>query len=231
MLNVKLLTIVVSMSVIVTLMTLRDSSAQSGNPQICGPLSNWDPRGFTPSILKGPFAYEITCGPNEFITSITAYGSSYVDGVEVTCRKIGRVPNILSQDEGNDATGELGNPDHITATATCSPGRAVTRMVAHCGLYVDSIRTVQCSPYNLTTNAFGRPGNAQTLNVGGAGGRRKILRCPEGEALYRITGKNDHWIDSMFIHCKKPTRVERRRQGAGQFRPPTARDLEQFKQR
>ena len=229
MLKVKLLTIVVSLSTLVTVMALRDSHTAPW----CGP-----------DVISGPFSNvtwkEFTCGPNEFVTSITAHGHEYVEGIRVRCSKIGNSPPFLSVFEEGANLGVVHRGvrgDSTYAHMSCPSGEAVTSLSTHCGSYVDRIAAVVCKEYLPHNGAFrdtstgpvrSRRSTKRFLNIGGLGGNLKSLGCPTGEAVYKVKVAYGEWIDLLEVFCKKPPR---RRPGPSQFRPPTARDFERFKQR
>lgn len=148
-----------------------------------------------------------TCGPGELVTSLVAYGGSYVNQVIVQCSRI--------QGELADATSSLGKKSATlggkpatgsSAFALCPDGTAVWNIDSYCGIYVDRLVSITCGQVKSTdgVRTLTRAVNLRYLNVGGPDGQRKNLTCPTGKGIYKVTVRSGDWIDRIDIACRAP---------------------------
>jgi hypothetical protein len=143
------------------------------------------------------------CGSGAFIVGIVAQGG----------KDIGIAPNIVRRlkfrcQTYNGTT--FGTSTTLTTEAiadaqatsefsgadrTCIAGHVVSAINLNAGSYIDRLTEADCiSPTG------GRAGI--TLNVGGFGGDRKGLDCPDAEAMYKVVARVGSSIDSLIGYCR-----------------------------
>jgi hypothetical protein len=136
-----------------------------------------------------------------FIVGIGARGGLLVDEFSVACQKI-PVTGEPGQRGGFKSIGPGGGT--FSASGICGKGDAIHIIWMKSGSFIDKVKDAWC---------FGRDGNGWEINppnfskadvdIGGVGGVSCSIRCPDGEALYKVTVKYGGVIDSIRGECRQ----------------------------
>lgn len=142
----------------------------------------------------------LTCPSGQYVAGVSARGGLFVDEFSIACRKI----------PANGSVGDLGSymsagPGGGTETASgnCSRKHAVTRLTVVSGAVIDSVFFAKCSTRNDEGGWNADSASGVTLEIGGPGGGRCRVECPQNEALYKVTVKYGGVIDSIRGECRK----------------------------
>jgi hypothetical protein len=148
-----------------------------------------------------------SCGPGELVTTLVAYGSSYVNQILVKCSRIEGELNDAHSVQGKESGRLGGKPASAnSAFALCPDGTAVWSIDSKCGAYADRLTSVACGQVKTVdgSRTLTRAVNLRYLNVGGSGGQRTGLTCGTGKGIYKVTVRSGDWIDRIEIACRAP---------------------------
>jgi hypothetical protein len=176
----------ISVSAMVTLLGMADL-ANAGSAGRCGGTG-------------GEHTKTLTCPNGQYIAGMAARGGLFVDEFSIACRKlpvdgsVGSLGNYISAGPGGGTK---------SASGECNRKHAVRRLLIKSGAFVDKIEFGKCGAREGDDEAWFGDRSSFELNIGGGGGGRCVVQCPNGEALYKVTVKYGGWIDSIRGECRR----------------------------
>lgn len=143
------------------------------------------------------------CGSDAFMVGISAYGArdnpiapNLVRKLRFVCRTFsGTTPGSATNQTREAAAGVQGSVNPSQNAVQCPQDRVIHSLEVYAGLYLDRIAKAQCRS----------PSSQQTwlnVNVGGDGGSRQFLECPNGEGLVKVEARVGSSIDSLKGTCR-----------------------------
>lgn len=148
---------------------------------------------------RGNRTVRMDCGADAFMTGVEAEGgaSSPLDTRLVRVLWFECAAFSAMGASGTTAAvraGYLDGPSH--GLARCGAREAIQTVHLFAGMYIDRIEAVSC------VGEDSRLRTPITVNAGGGGGSPYALRCPSGEALYRVDATAGSAIDSLQGFCR-----------------------------
>lgn len=150
---------------------------------------------------RGDRTVRMDCGADAFMTGIEAEGGAsnpldtrLVRVLSLECTAFSAMGVSGTTTTVRASLGYLDGLSH--GLARCGAREVVQTVHLSAGLYIDRIEAVSC---------VGEDGRLRTpipVNAGGGGGSPYALRCPNGEALYRIDATAGMAIDSLQGFCR-----------------------------
>jgi hypothetical protein len=143
------------------------------------------------------------CGSSAFIVGVTAEAGkdefvapNVLRRVKFTCRAFSGTSPASSTTQTREAVASARSSYNSSRNSVlCSQDRVIHNLELYAGLYVDRIATADCRT-SSSSQAF------LNVNVGGDGGSRKFLECPNGEGLYKVEARVGSAIDSLKGTCR-----------------------------
>jgi hypothetical protein len=139
------------------------------------------------------------CGSSAFIVGATArggkdmsFGWNVVRRLKFTCRALNGTSTTQTTEAIADKAATV---DVSNGSGTCSADRVATSLEFKTGLVIDRFHTVKCHTVSFAQQYL-------DMNVGGEGGSRAFLSCPNGEALYKVEARVSDNIDNLKGWCR-----------------------------
>ncbi|MCC6247791.1 MAG: hypothetical protein IT499_08515 [Rubrivivax sp.] len=143
------------------------------------------------------------CGPDAFMVGLSAHGArdnpiapNLVRKLRFACRTFsGATPGSSTSQTREAAAGVQGSLNASQSSVQCPQDRVIHSLEIYAGLFIDRIAKVECRG----------PSSQQTwlnVNVGGDGGSRQFLECPNGEGLAKVEARIGSSIDSLKGNCR-----------------------------
>jgi hypothetical protein len=148
----------------------------------------------------GDHTKTLTCPSGQYVAGVSARGGLFVDEFSIACRKIpangpaGDLGGFMSAGPGTGTDSESGS---------CSRKHAATTLTVLSGALIDNFFSAKCSTRNAEGGWNANFASDVTISIGGPGGRRCEVKCPRGEALYKVTVKYGGVVDSIRGECRK----------------------------
>ncbi len=124
---------------------------------------------------------EINCG-GYHMYSMEIYSGNRVDSLRGGCQDVNTMDNFN--------TGRFGGTGGYRSTYTC-PAGYIKGFTINWGAVIDAI-TIHC---------FDNVNWYSSTRFGGNGGYASSFFCPAGEFVSKITGRTNHLVDFMQVHC------------------------------
>jgi hypothetical protein len=149
------------------------------------------------------------CGSSSFIVGATAKGGRDVQVVgwnvlrrlKFTCRAL----NGTSTTQTTEAVADKpATYDASNGSGICGADRVAASLEFRTGLVIDRFHTIKCHTVTLGHQFI-------DINVGGDGGSRAFLECPNGEALYKVVARVSDNIDNLKGYCRSFVPVTNRK--------------------
>ena len=143
------------------------------------------------------------CGSNAFIVGLSAYGArdnliapNLVRKLRFTCRTFsGTTPASSTSQTVEVVAGVQGGLNSTQNSVQCPQDRVIHSLQLFAGPYIDRITSVECRSSSSQQSWL-------NVNVGGDGGSRQFLACPNGEGLYKVEARVGSAIDSLKGTCR-----------------------------
>jgi hypothetical protein len=142
----------------------------------------------------------LTCPSGQYVAGIAARGGLFLDEYSIACRKIpaSGAPGSL----GDYKTGGPGDSNSID-TDTCDKGHAANELWFRSGAVIDRAEKGFCVKRSGDGWGSGDRDSVADISEGGPGGLACFIRCPAGEAIYKLTVKYGGVIDSIRGECRR----------------------------
>jgi len=150
---------------------------------------------------RGERTARMDCGADAFMTGVEAQGGAsnpldtrLVRVLSFECTAFSPMGASGTTTAVRASQGYLDGVTH--GLARCGAREVIQTVHLFAGSYIDRIEAVSC---------VGEDGRLRTpiaVNAGGGGGSSHALRCPNGEALYRVDATAGMAIDSLQGFCR-----------------------------
>jgi len=143
------------------------------------------------------------CGPDAFMVGLSASGArdnpiapNLVRKLRFACRTFsGTTPGSSTSQTREAAAGVQGSLNASHGSVQCPQGLVINSLEVYAGLYIDRIAKVKCHTASSQMTLL-------NVNVGGDGGSRQFLECPNGEGLVKVEARIGSSIDSLKGNCR-----------------------------
>jgi hypothetical protein len=162
------------------------------------------PAGTTAKVggSGGTSTVTMDCGSSAFIVGLSASGGrdnpiapNLVRKLRFTCRPFsGTTPGGSTSPTAEAVAGIQGSLNPSQSSVLCPQDKVVAYLEVYAGIYIDRIANAGCKSPSSVQSTLG-------VNVGGEGGSRQHLECPQGEGLYKVEARVGSSIDSLKGTC------------------------------
>lgn len=151
----------------------------------------------------GDQTVDMSCGSNAFIVGVVAsggkdqpFGMNLLRKIRFRCQAFtGTTPGANQPDTAQASAGDSATSNTSSDEGSCTSGRVVTNLELYAASFIDRLQSFECQTASASQSHI-------EMNVGGEGGSRQFIACPQGEALYKVTARKGGAIDSLKGYCR-----------------------------
>jgi hypothetical protein len=163
----------------------------------------------------GQTPYSYNCASDRVLIGVRGWQGMWMDGAQAICAKIRSDGTINSSDVVyTTRAGGTGGWGTTSGTYRCPSGQVLTGFVGGRGSYVNTIRTLDCQPFDAGRRISVDPIGFVTAFAQKSGTYLTDL-CQYGMVARGISGKAGIYLDTFGLECGYVSGAERPTYGGG----------------